>query len=438
MNQREINTLHSNWRKKFVKSSIHNTADNYYLTNNDFVRFMEYFKIGIVLIKDYANPDQHFKDGKYFISDCYFYTMKGEHIFTYCDYFMIIGYFDNIHFDLFYNQDTKKAIYSTKKGKERDFVRRLCDEQNLEIFFGEKNENESDYERGWDSFLQKHEEVSVVDKDNYINNKWMDIADGVEIPEDKEYDHEAVFLIESAFDVTKCPAYIKATNKKSKNVTFYDVTYYVIVDVPEIKLNYIKNTTPAMTLLMKKYLWYHKLKLEIDNDGIHTNKYLYENTGFTWKTPATTISLFYKSQIHMVKTFEEKKNMWIKSEVVMNPTFRLYTDFHDNTFEAIKFTIHFYDKNNVAENFRICGIDMYDFSSYNFISSQNDETKILKGFKYYYINESDNLKSNLHALELLQIHFLASFLASWIRHFYLASQVPISVMTKSSSLLLRA
>ena len=115
------------------------------------------------------------------------------------------------------------------------------------------------------------------------------------------------------------------------------------------------------------------MKLEIDNDGIHTNKCLYENTGFTWKTPATTISSFYKSQMDMVYTYEEKINMWIKSEVVMNPTFRSYTDFHDNTFEAIKFTIHFYDKNNVAENFRICGIEMYDFSSYNFISSQNDE-----------------------------------------------------------------
>ena len=78
LNQREINTLHSNWRKKFVKSSIHNTADNYYLTDNDFVRFMEYFNIGIVIIKDYANPDQQFKDGKYFISDCNFNAMKGK------------------------------------------------------------------------------------------------------------------------------------------------------------------------------------------------------------------------------------------------------------------------------------------------------------------------------------------------------------------------
>ena len=87
------------------------------MTNNDFVRFIEYFKIGIVIIKDYANPYKQFQDEKYFISDCNFNLLKHKYICTYRDYFMIIGYFDNIYFDLFYNQITKKAIYSTKKAK---------------------------------------------------------------------------------------------------------------------------------------------------------------------------------------------------------------------------------------------------------------------------------------------------------------------------------
>ena len=33
---------------------------------------------------------------------------------------MIIGYIDNIHFDLFYDQETKKAIYSTKKKRKEN------------------------------------------------------------------------------------------------------------------------------------------------------------------------------------------------------------------------------------------------------------------------------------------------------------------------------
>ena len=44
------------------------------------------------------------------------------------------------------------------------------------------------------------------------------------------------------------------------------------MDVPESELNYIAKKTNEMALIMKKYLWYQKLKLEKDNDGIHTNK----------------------------------------------------------------------------------------------------------------------------------------------------------------------
>ena len=152
----------------------------------------------------------------------------------------------------------------------------------------------------------------------------MDIVNDVEIPEDKEYNHEAVFFIKNqskTFDVTKCPPYIKATHKQSKDVSYYDLTYYVMKDVAESELKYITNTTNEMTLVMKKYLWYQKLKLEKDNDGIHTNKYLYRNTGFTYKTPASIISSFYNAQMHMLHTYKEKKNMWILSQVALNPTF---------------------------------------------------------------------------------------------------------------------
>ena len=117
------------------------------------VWFIEYFKIGVVIIKDYKNPKKQFKQSKYVISDCNFNITKNKHVFEYCEYFMIIGYFDNIHFYYLYNQDTKKAMYSTKKGKEKEFVWRICDKDNLYDFFGEKNEN-SDCEMGWESFLK--------------------------------------------------------------------------------------------------------------------------------------------------------------------------------------------------------------------------------------------------------------------------------------------
>ena len=33
--------------------------------------------------------------------------------------------------------------------------------------------------------------------------------------------------------------------------------------------------TSEMILLVKKWFWHNKLKLKIDNDGIHTNEYIY-------------------------------------------------------------------------------------------------------------------------------------------------------------------
>ena len=146
-------------------------------------------------------------------------------MFEYCEYIMIIGYFDNIHFDLFHNQDTKKAIYSTKKSKVREFVRKICDKDNLYNFFGEKNKN-SDYEMGWESFLMKHENAKTMNKTNYISNKWLDVADGVEVAQDRVYKYQAVVLChkETDFDIMNCTPYIRATPQKTNEVKFYDIT----------------------------------------------------------------------------------------------------------------------------------------------------------------------------------------------------------------------
>ena len=40
-------------------------------------------------------------------------------------------------------------------------------------------------------------------------------------------------------------------------------------------------TTSEIILLVKNWFWHNKLKLEINNDGIHRNEYLYRYTGFT-------------------------------------------------------------------------------------------------------------------------------------------------------------
>ena len=113
MLSKEIGKLKSALRTRFCKSIITDAKENYYITDTNLVQFIEYFKIGVVMSKDYKNPNKQFKESKYFISDSYFHVAKKKDMFEYCEYFMIIEYFNKIHFNLFYNQETRKAIYST-------------------------------------------------------------------------------------------------------------------------------------------------------------------------------------------------------------------------------------------------------------------------------------------------------------------------------------
>ena len=54
----------SDWRTIFRKTSLQNMELNYYITINDFVKFIDHFQIGIVIFKDYRYPKEHCKDGK--------------------------------------------------------------------------------------------------------------------------------------------------------------------------------------------------------------------------------------------------------------------------------------------------------------------------------------------------------------------------------------
>ena len=147
-------------------------------------------------------------------------------MFEYYGYLKIIGYFDNIHFDLFYIQEMKKAIYSTKESKEREFVQRICDKENLYNFFREKNEK-SDYKTGWGSFLKKYENITSVSKTDDISNKRLDVADGVDIPQDTVCKQHAVEFChkEEKFDLKNCTPYIRATYRKTNEIKSYDMTY---------------------------------------------------------------------------------------------------------------------------------------------------------------------------------------------------------------------
>ena len=130
--------------------------------------------------------------------------------------------------------------------------------------------------------------------------------------------------------------------------------------------------TSEMILLVKKWFWYDKLKLDIDNDGIHTNEYLYGNTEYSWNTPATIISVFYKAQMNMVNTYKEKERTWILSQVTSTRQLQVHTDFNEKIHKGKDNTAHIdfingrYKTNNEYGTFQIRGIDMHDFCNHYF------------------------------------------------------------------------
>ena len=61
MSSKEIGKLKSTLRTRFCKSIITDAKENYYITDNDLAQFIEYFKIGVVMIKDYKNQGNNSK-----------------------------------------------------------------------------------------------------------------------------------------------------------------------------------------------------------------------------------------------------------------------------------------------------------------------------------------------------------------------------------------
>ena len=65
-------------------------------------------------------------------------------------------------------------------------------------------------------------------------------------------------------------------------------------------------STDEVLLVAKKYFWHKKLKLEIDNDGIYINQYLYSNIRYTLDTLEEIIHNFYIAQMLLCSTYEKK------------------------------------------------------------------------------------------------------------------------------------
>ena len=129
--------------------------------------------------------------------------------------------------------------------------------------------------------MKKHEKITSVSKTNYISNKWIYVADSVEIPQYMVYKHQDMILYckQQNFFPKTCTPHIRATHRTTNEVKFYDITFNF--ECEDMNDENCIPVTSKMILLVKNCFWSNKLKLQIDNDGIHTNEYLYGNTDFS-------------------------------------------------------------------------------------------------------------------------------------------------------------
>ena len=112
-----------------------------------------------------------------------------------------------------------------------------------------------DYERGQESFLTKHANVSFVKQTNYINNKWLDVVDRIKIKKNIIHNHQAVLLCDKqqCFEPYVCTPHTRAAHKETNDVKYFDMTYNY-----ENKSMNDENptiTTSEMIVIMKKWFW---------------------------------------------------------------------------------------------------------------------------------------------------------------------------------------
>ena len=94
---------------------------------------------------------------------------------------MIIAYFDFILIYFIIKRQRKQYILQRKAMKEN-----LNEEYVIKKIYIISLERRMKIvtTKGLEKFLKKHKNVKSVRKTNYIGNKWLDVADGVDIPQD--------------------------------------------------------------------------------------------------------------------------------------------------------------------------------------------------------------------------------------------------------------
>ena len=122
--------------------------DIFWLTSNDMINLQLVKKcVGVLSISDnFKNINQN-QCNNCIIFDMRYHSATNEHLFVEIEYFILLRFLDNSHWELFYDRNDNCAIFSTKvTAKNRPYhqIMKFCDPRTKFMLTGNQKyiENE--------------------------------------------------------------------------------------------------------------------------------------------------------------------------------------------------------------------------------------------------------------------------------------------------------
>ena len=119
-----------------------NENDIYWLTSNDMINLPLIASVGVLCVYDNSKNINQNRWSNCIISDMGYHSMTNKHLFIEADYFILLRFLDNSHWELFYDRNDNRAIFSTKlTAKNRPYhqIMKFCDPKTKYILTGNMN-----------------------------------------------------------------------------------------------------------------------------------------------------------------------------------------------------------------------------------------------------------------------------------------------------------
>ena len=99
--------------------------------------------------------------------------------------------------------------------------------------------------------FRKHSDKISAKQSDYFNNKWIDITEGTKIKEDNKYNNKAVVRSYKQKSFKASDMLRQATDKTTKEVKYFDLTYFKEVD--GVSINTISGPSDEILLVAKRH-----------------------------------------------------------------------------------------------------------------------------------------------------------------------------------------